>query len=57
MRVYRRNVTFCRGGQYMGAWDYGVFDDDTAYDALDDLKDDMSTNNFNPYNILYGKIF
>ena len=22
----------------MGAWDYGVFDDDTAYDALDDLK-------------------
>ena len=23
----------------MGAWDYGVFDDDTAYDALDDLKE------------------
>ena len=22
----------------MGAWDYGVFDDDTAYDALEDLK-------------------
>lgn len=22
----------------MGAWNYGVFDDDTAYDALDDLK-------------------
>jgi hypothetical protein len=22
----------------MGAWDHGVFDDDTAYDALDDLK-------------------
>lgn len=22
----------------MGAWSYGVFDDDTAYDALDDLK-------------------
>lgn len=22
----------------MGAWDYGVFDDDTAYDALDDLQ-------------------
>ena len=21
----------------MGAWNYGVFDDDTAYDALDDL--------------------
>lgn len=28
-----------RGGQYTGAWDYGVFDDDTAYDALDDLKE------------------
>ena len=26
------------GGKYMGAWNYGVFDDDTAYDALDDLK-------------------
>ena len=25
-----------------------------SYDALDDLKDDMSTNNFNPYNILYN---
>lgn len=23
----------------MGAWNYGVFDDDTAYDALDDLKE------------------
>lgn len=22
----------------MGAWNYGVFDDDTAYDALDNLK-------------------
>lgn len=22
----------------MGAWNYGVFDDDTAYDALIDLK-------------------
>ena len=22
----------------MGAWDHGVFDDDTAYDALEDLK-------------------
>lgn len=22
----------------MGAWGYGVFDDDTAYDALEDLK-------------------
>ena len=22
----------------MGAWNYGVFDDDTAYDALDELK-------------------
>ena len=22
----------------MGAWNYGVFDDDTAYDALDVLK-------------------
>lgn len=22
----------------MGAWDYAVFDDDTAYDALEDLK-------------------
>ena len=22
----------------MGAWSYGVFGDDTAYDALDDLK-------------------
>lgn len=22
----------------MGAWNYGVFDDDTAYDALDDLR-------------------
>lgn len=22
----------------MGAWNYGVFDDDTAYDALNDLK-------------------
>lgn len=22
----------------MGAWNYGVFDDDTAYDVLDDLK-------------------
>lgn len=22
----------------MGAWNYAVFDDDTAYDALDDLK-------------------
>lgn len=22
----------------MGAWNYGVFDDDTAYDALDDLQ-------------------
>lgn len=22
----------------MGAWNYGVFDDDTAYDALEDLK-------------------
>lgn len=22
----------------MGAWNYGVFDDDTAYDALTDLK-------------------
>ena len=22
----------------MGAWSYGVFDDDTAYDALEDLK-------------------
>lgn len=22
----------------MGAWNYGVFDDDTVYDALDDLK-------------------
>lgn len=22
----------------MGAWEYGVFDDDTAYDALEDLK-------------------
>lgn len=22
----------------MGAWNYGVFDDDTAYDALSDLK-------------------
>ena len=25
-------------GGYMGAWNYGVFDDDTAYDALIDLK-------------------
>ena len=23
----------------MGAWNYGVFDDDTAYDVLDDLKE------------------
>lgn len=23
----------------MGAWNYGVFDDDTAYDALSDLMD------------------
>lgn len=23
----------------MGAWNYGVFDDDTAYDALTDLKE------------------
>ncbi len=22
----------------MGAWNFGVFDDDTAYDALDDLR-------------------
>jgi len=23
----------------MGAWDFGVFDDDTAYDVMDELKD------------------
>lgn len=23
----------------MGAWNYGVFDDDIAYDALDDLRE------------------
>ena len=23
----------------MGAWDFAVFDDDTAYDVLDDLKE------------------
>lgn len=26
----------------MGAWDYGVFDDDVAYDALDDLRSSKS---------------
>lgn len=25
----------------MGAWNYGVFDDDTAYDALDDLRESL----------------
>lgn len=25
----------------MGAWNYGVFDDDTAYDALTDLKNSL----------------
>ena len=29
------------GGKYMGAWNYGVFDDDTAYDALTDLKNSL----------------
>ncbi|WP_116128025.1 DUF4259 domain-containing protein [Lewinella sp. IMCC34183] len=24
----------------MGAWDYGIFDDDTAYDFLDDIAED-----------------
>ena len=34
-------------GYFIGKWIYLI-------DALDDLKDDMSTNNFNPYNILYN---
>lgn len=25
----------------MGAWNYGVFDDDIAYDALDDLRESL----------------
>lgn len=24
----------------MGAWDYGIFDDDTAYDFFDEIKED-----------------
>ncbi len=28
-----------KGEIKMGAWDYGVFDDDVAYDALEELKE------------------
>lgn len=34
----------------MGAWNYGVFDDDIAYDALDNLR--VIRNYYG-----YGKIF
>ncbi|SFW40325.1 DUF4259 domain-containing protein [Cellulophaga fucicola] len=27
----------------MGAWDYGIFDDDTAYDFTDEIKTDAKT--------------
>lgn len=35
-------------GYFIGKWIYLI-------DALDDLKDDISTNNFNPYNVLFNK--
>jgi len=27
----------------MGAWDYGIFDDDTAYDFFDEIREDART--------------
>ena len=34
-------------GYFIGKWIYLI-------DALDDLKDDINTNNFNPYNVLFN---
>ena len=34
-------------GYFIGKWIYLI-------DALDDLKEDMDNNNFNPYNVLYN---
>lgn len=34
-------------GYFIGKWIYLI-------DALDDLKNDMTTNNFNPYNVLFN---
>lgn len=35
-------------GYFIGKWIYLI-------DALDDLKNDITTNNFNPYNVLFNK--